>query len=146
MHFQSEGTRTSDAWYLLAMARAADGQWEPALEAANTFWAAVCAQAPEQGDASKAAKVNAAAKLLPVLHNLCKQCAKRADYESLLSVGRVAIDVARCGWDRQTEEGLRDTLGAAAQAAGAAGNVGAAMGLRELQQQLPCMQQAAGRR
>jgi hypothetical protein len=130
VHFQPDGM--ADGWYLLAMAHAANGAWQPALHAANTYWALCCGAADQ-----KTAKMNAVAKLLPVLLNLCKQCHARGDGESLLQVAQLAVEVAGCGWDRQTEEQLRDTLGAAAQAANGQGKAALGQALRQLQQQLP---------
>lgn len=128
IHYQEDG---ADAFYLLSMAQAADGKWEPSLEAATTFWSRSLALAEDD----QTARINAAAKLLPVLNNLCKQRNKQKDYNALLTVGQLAVEVAKCGWDRQTEESLRDTFGAAAQAANQQGKTILSQQLTELQQQ-----------
>jgi hypothetical protein len=111
IHFQEDNA--ADAYYLLSMAHAADGKWEPSFDAANTFWTRSLTLA-ENG---QTAITDAAAKLLPVLNNLCKQQYRQQDFSALVPLGQLAHEVAKCGWDRQTEEQLRDTLGAAAQAA-----------------------------
>lgn len=165
VHFQPD-TPSSDGWYLLAMARAAAGQWQPSLAAAQTFWDLACRAeevvhhrqqhgvslasvppsspiTPGSSSASSGArggaKVNAAAKLLPVLLNLSKQCARLQDYEALRTVGALAVDVAGSGWDRSTEEQLRDTLAAASDAATGAGQVVLGQALSSLRAQLPCV-------
>jgi hypothetical protein len=128
IHYQEDG---ADAFYLLSMAQAADGKWEPSFEAATTFWNRSLALAEDD----QTARINAAAKLLPVLNNLCKQRCKQKDYNALLTVGQLAVEVAKCGWDRQTEESLRETFGAAAQAANQQGKTILSQQLAELQQQ-----------
>lgn len=128
VHYQDDG---ADAFYLLSMAQAADGKWEPSLEAATTFWNRSLALAEND----QTARINAAAKLLPVLNNLCKQRRKQKDYSALLTVGQLAAEVAKCGWDRQTEESLRETFGAAAQAANQQDKTILSQQLAELQQQ-----------
>lgn len=130
VHFEPDGQ--PDAWYLLAMARAADGKWEAALEAAHTYWSK-CSKAAES---DPNARNNAVAKLLPVLLYLCKHCNKRGELEAVRTVAQLAVEVARFGWDRQTEEQLRDTLSAAAQAATKQDKPVLGQSLRELQQQL----------
>lgn len=131
VHFQEDNA--ADAYYLLSMAEAAAGKWEPAYEAATTFWARSLALAEND----QTARINAAAKLLPVLNNLCKQRYRQKDYSALVTVGQLAVEVAKCGWDRQTEEQLRDTLGGAAEAALAQGKTLLGQQILELQQQLP---------
>lgn len=132
IHFQEDNA--ADAYYLLSMAQAADGKWEPSFEAANTFWTRSLALAEND----QTARINAAAKLLPVLNNLCKQQFKQKRFSALVTIGQLAVEVAKCGWDRQTEEQLRDTLGAAAAAAKQQGKDIPSEQLAELQQQLPC--------
>jgi hypothetical protein len=117
----------------MAMAQAADGKWEPAFEAASTCWSRSLALAEND----QTARINAAAKLLPVLNNMCKQRSKQRDFGALLTVAQLAVDVAKCGWDRQTEEQLRDTLGAAAAAASQQGKQVLSEQIVELQRQLP---------
>lgn len=132
IHFQEDGA--ADAYYLLSMALAADAKWEPSYEAATTFWTRSLALAEDD----QTARINAAAKLLPVLDNLVSQCFKQQDFSALVTLGQLAVEVAKCGWDRQTEEQLRDTLGAAVQAAKQQGKKILAQQIAELQQQLPC--------
>lgn len=131
IHFQPD--HAADAYYLLSMALAADGQWEPAFEAATTFWRRSLALAEND----QTARINAAAKLLPVLNNMCRQRSKQQDFSALVTVAQLAVEVAKCGWDRQTEEQLRDTLVSAAHAAAQQGMVVVGQQITELQQQLP---------
>lgn len=131
IHFQ--GDSAADAFYLLSMAQAAAGKWEPAYEAATTFWSRSLALAEND----QTARINAAAKLLPVLNNLCKQRYRQKDYSAMVTVGELAVEVAKCGWDRQTEEQLRDTLGAAAQEVLEQGKTILSQQITELQGQLP---------
>jgi hypothetical protein len=118
--------------YLLAMAQTAGGQRNDALATSQQYWAAACAAAP--GD--PAAKSNAAAKLLPVLANLCKQYHTHGEDEQLMATAALAAEVAQAGWDRQSREQLHDTLGAAAQAASAGGRFTLAEQLKGLQGKL----------
>jgi hypothetical protein len=118
--------------YLLAMAQAAGGQRNDALATSQQYWVAECAASPSD----PAAKSNAAAKLLPVLANLCKQYHTHGEDEQLMATAALAAEVAQAGWDRQSREQLHDTLGAAAQAASAGGRFTLAEQLKGLQGKL----------
>ncbi|KAF6251225.1 hypothetical protein COO60DRAFT_657512 [Scenedesmus sp. NREL 46B-D3] len=114
------------------MAQAAGGQRNDAHFTSQQYWAAACAAA--HGDPM--AKSNAAAKLLPVLANLCKQYHTHGEDEPLMATAALAAEVAQAGWDRQSREQLYDTLGAAAQAASAGGRFTLAEQLKGLQGKL----------
>jgi hypothetical protein len=122
----------SEGRYLLAMAQAAGRKRNDALTTSQQYWAAACAAA----DSDPAAKSNAAAKLLPVLANLCKQFHDHSEDEALMGTAALAAEVAQAGWDRQSREQLHDTLGAAAQAATAGGRFTLAEQLKGLQSKL----------
>jgi hypothetical protein len=118
--------------YLLAMAQAAGRQRNEALTTSQQYWAAAC----DASHSDPTAKSNAAAKLLPVLANLCKQYHAHGEDESVMATAALAADVAQAGWDRQSREQLHDTLGAAAQAASAGGRFALAEQLKGLQSKL----------
>ncbi|WIA12025.1 hypothetical protein OEZ85_012105 [Tetradesmus obliquus] len=118
--------------YLLAMAQAAGRQRNEALATSQQYWAAAC----DASHSDPAAKSNAAAKLLPVLANLCKQYHAQGEDESVMATAALAAEVAQAGWDRQSREQLYDTLGAAAQAAAAGGRFALAEQLKGLQGKL----------
>lgn len=118
--------------YLLAMAQAAGRQCNEALATSQKYWAAAC----DASHSDPAAKSNAAAKLLPVLANLCKQYHAQGEDESVMATAALAAEVAQAGWDRQSREQLYDTLRAAAQAAAAGGRFALAEQLKGLQGKL----------
>eukprot|EP00775_Hariotina_reticulata_P012990 gene12990-13119_t len=129
---QDDLSSTADAWYLLAMAQTVSGLRDDALSSGQVYWSKACKNA----DSDPTAKSSAAAKLLPVLVNLCKRYDPQQDVEQLLKAAEFAVKVSECGWDRQSQEQLQDELGRAARAAAQHGNMAASKQLKELQSAL----------
>jgi len=129
---QDDPGNTADAWYLLAMAQTASGLRDAALSSAQAYWAKACTN----GDSDPTVKSSAAAKLLPVLVNLCKRYDPEQDVEPLLQAASFAVKVSQCGWDRQSQEQLQEELGRAANKAVQNGNMTAADQLKQLQSAL----------
>lgn len=121
-HFQDDNA--ADAYLLLSMTQAANDKWEPSFETANTFWSRSLALAEND----QTARIKAEQLV---------QAVQKKYFTALVTIGQLAVEVAECGWDRQTEEQLTDTLGAAAVAAKQQGRDILSKQIAELQQQLP---------